>query len=61
MRPGLVSLAWRWLRRERRHGELRLILVATLLAAAVAALTGRFTGHINDRLLAQGWNCSAPI
>ena len=54
MRPGLVSLAWRWLRRERRHGELRLILVATLLAAAVAALTGRFTGHINDRLLAQG-------
>lgn len=50
----LLKLAWRWLARERRHGELTLIFVATLLAAAVAALTGRFTSHINDNLLAQG-------
>lgn len=56
MRPALslLSLAWRWLARERRHGELTLIFTATLLAAAVAALTGRFTSHINNNLLAQG-------
>ena len=52
--PALLPLAWRWLVRERRHGELSLIFIATLLAAAVAALTGRFTSHINDNLLAQG-------
>lgn len=48
--PGLWSLAWRQLMRDFRAGELRLLIVAVLLAVAALTAVGFFADRLNNGL-----------
>ena len=50
MDVGIVAMAWRQLRRDLRAGELRLLVVAVMLAVAALTAVGFLANRLNTAL-----------